>query len=216
MELIVIVLAASIMPEEKNPLHRQSLLASFFKILGLCSRTQVTLISPVTLPFGDLASSSSVSAAVGTARTYALIGLIFYAISAVITLGGIGVFLLLTPFRMDGTSVFPIFPLVSLIFLVSGIVGIGLALWSWFTFRSIERGLYAEARTPSIVLGILGLFFAWLIGGIFFILAYVKLGEIVGPRAAVPPTVQKFCVNCGSAVPADAKFCSHCGRELPP
>ena len=176
-----------------------------------------TLISLFTLSYSDLTSLSPIPKDADTARTYAMIGLIFYIINAVLTLIGIGFFLLFARFWMNGAIGLPVFPLVfTLIFLVVEIITIGLAVWAWFTFRSIQAGLYSQARTPSIMLGILGLFFAWLIGGIFFILTYTKLVEVIEPRATITPSHQRFCVSCGRAVLADAKFCSHCGKELPP
>jgi hypothetical protein len=164
-----------------------------------------------------LTSSSLASKDANTARTYALIGLIFYVINAVVTLMGIGFFRLLARFQIDGAIGLPVFRLtLILILLVVEIITIGLTVWAWFTFRNIGAGLYTQARTPSIILGILGLFFAGLIGGIFFILTYTKLGDVVEPRATIVSSSQRFCVSCGRAVVADAKFCSHCGKELPP
>jgi hypothetical protein len=160
-----------------------------------------------------LTVTSPISKDADTARTYAMIGLIFYAINAVLTLAGMTFFLFFVRFRINvaiGAIVF------TSIFVVVEIITIGLAVWAWFTFRSIEAGSYARARTFSIVLGILGLFFAWVVGGVLFILAYTKLEDVIEPRATIASTSLRFCVSCGRAVLADAKFCSHCGKELPP
>lgn len=149
----------------------------------------------------------------GTARSYALIGFIFYVLGAAGWIIGMSAMLFTTPFwwgqMPSGMVAFPFIPMG-----IFGVISIGFTAWSWTTLRNIEGGRYSDARTSSLVLGIFGLFFAWLIGGIFFILAYAKLGEILQPQ--IPITPQRFCVSCGRAVPADAKFCSNCGKEVPP
>ncbi|MCJ2555220.1 MAG: zinc ribbon domain-containing protein, partial [Candidatus Thermoplasmatota archaeon] len=105
-------------------------------------------------------------------------------------------------------------------------IALGLAVWTWGTLHKIEEGQYQEARDPALVQGILGLFFAFLIGGIFLILAYIKLGNVVSPRPAAPamaapmpvapqPAGGRVCPNCGRPIPMDAKFCNHCGHEMP-
>jgi hypothetical protein len=139
-----------------------------------------------------------------TARTYASVGFIFYILSAIGGLIGVLAFL----FVVIG---FPFFAIIGSVFFLLFIPGILLAMFAWITVRDIDRGVHGRARTNSLILGILGLFFGLLIGGIFFLLAYSKLGE---STAHLSPT--RFCVNCGRAVSSDAKFCSNCGKELPP
>ncbi|MCJ2531486.1 MAG: zinc-ribbon domain-containing protein [Candidatus Thermoplasmatota archaeon] len=159
-----------------------------------------------------------------SARTFALVGFVFYLLGAVI--GGIALittlFAVFVPVGMPmGFFFFPvIFPGIF------AAISIGLALWSWTTLQNIEAGRYQEAQAPSLVLGILGLFFALLIGGIFLILAYTKLANITSgrappvamappPPAAMPQPAGRVCPNCGRPIPMDAKFCNHCGHELP-
>ncbi len=161
-----------------------------------------------------------------SARTFALVGLVFYIIGSVV--GGIALVTSLFTFLFFVTPVPPIaFGTLGLLF--PGIflgVAIALTVWSWGTLQRIERGQYQEAQAPALVLGILGLFFAFLIGGIFLILAYVKLGNVISPRLAAPPMAApvpvapppaggRVCPNCGRPIPMDAKFCNHCGHELP-
>lgn len=162
-----------------------------------------------------------------SARTFALVGVVFYIIGAVV--GGIALvstalaFFFVTPpgsLPPGVTVVFPtIFPGIFLA------IAAALTVWSWNTFQRIEGGRYQEAQAPVLVQGILGLFFALLIGGIFLILAYVKLGNVVSPPAPAPamaapavaaqPAGGRVCPNCGRPIPMDAKFCNHCGHELP-
>ena len=160
-----------------------------------------------------------------SARTFALVGLVFYAIgtaawggllvAALVTFFFIGISL---PFGFGAFGfIFPLIPLG---------VSVGLTVWSWSTLQKIGQGRYQEAQAPVLVLGILGLFFANLIGGIFLIVAYAKLGNVVSPRLAAPamaapvpvapqPAGGRVCPNCGRPIPMDAKFCNYCGHEMP-
>ncbi|MFQ5986579.1 MAG: zinc ribbon domain-containing protein, partial [Thermoplasmata archaeon] len=105
-------------------------------------------------------------------------------------------------------------------------VAAGLTVWSWTNLKQIEAGRYQEAQAQTLVLGILGLIFAFLIGGIFLIIAYFKLSNVTSPRPAAAPMAPpppaaspqpggRVCPNCGRPIPMDAKYCNHCGHELP-
>jgi hypothetical protein len=161
----------------------------------------------------------------GAARTYAFVGFIFYVLSTIAELiGALAImFFFVTsistsipPSPPTTIITFPFFGLISLAVFLLFIPGIILTVLAWTTVRNIDVGRYGQARTYSLILGIIGLFFGMLIGGIFFLLAYAKLGESVIQPAAIPPKPQRFCVKCGRAVPLDAQFCPHCGKELPP
>lgn len=162
--------------------------------------------------------------AIGTARTYAFIGFVFYILS---TIAGFIGFLVIAFFFVTSISRFTspslpiittnVFPLmISIVFMLLFIPGIILTVFAWTTVRNIDVGKYSQARTNSLILGIVGLFFGLLIGGIFFLLSYAKLGESMTQPIMVQSFPQRFCVNCGRAVSSDAKFCNHCGKELPP
>ena len=142
---------------------------------------------------------------VDTARTYALVGFIFYFIASIVGIVGSLMMSIWAPHMMWFPRRVMFFPLGF------SVIGIIFTVWAWITLQHIEAGKYSEGCTYSLVLGILGLFFAWLIGGIFFLLAYGKLGE-----AATSPAPQRFCIYCGRQLPPDAKHCPHCGKELPP
>lgn len=160
-----------------------------------------------------------------SARTFALVGLVFYIIGAVV--GGIILVTGLVTVRF-----FPVgMPFGSQLFaLIFGgtFIGIaaGLTVWCWLTLQQIETGRYQEAQAPTLVLGILGLIFAGVIGGIFLIIAYAKLSNVTSPQpmapamvaplaAATPQPAGRVCPNCGRPIPMDSKFCNHCGHELP-
>ena len=162
-----------------------------------------------------------VQLAASTARSYALVGFVFYLLGAI----GWGIallaFLATTAFRVVFPQMsFVVFPVI-FPFGVFAAVSVGFAWWSWATMQLIEQGRYADARSPSLILGVFGIFIAFLIGGIFFLLAYGKLGEVLQPPMAYPPWVPppvpaaRFCTSCGRAVASDAKFCANCGKPLP-
>ncbi len=166
---------------------------------------------------------------VRTARGYALVGFIFYILGAVTSLlGAFGSAFFMGGFMGSGMmgsfapSFFPFF-FPSIFLIISSV----LAVWSWVTINHIDAGRYQEAQTASLVLGILGIFFAWLIGGIFFLLAYGRLGYAIRhphatlkpsmptePTVAPPATGARFGPECGSAVSESDRFCRNCGKTL--
>lgn len=98
-------------------------------------------------------------------------------------------------------------------------VTVSFAVWSWITVQNIQAGKYANVQTATLVLGVFGIFFAWLIGGIFLLLAHGKIEDVIRSTQVakvLPPTQPqgRICTNCGRPVAWEAKFCEHCGKEL--
>jgi len=55
------------------------------------------------------------------------------------------------------------------------------------TVKRIDDGLYEAAKTPCLIMGILGLLVCLIVPGIFYMMAYTKLGEVIlryGPVAS--------------------------------
>jgi hypothetical protein len=168
----------------------------------------------------------------GTARTYAFIGFIFYIIAAAAGVLGLlilGVFFATSISTVTSTfpttppanvSAFPFLGLILLIFGVFLIPAIVLTFFAWSTVKAIDAGRYEQARTNSLILGIIGLVFGVFIGGIFFLLAYANLGEPQPYQPYPPqppqPQPQKFCVNCGKPISPNGRYCPYCGKEQPP
>lgn len=161
---------------------------------------------------------------VQSAGSYSLVGFIFYILSALgflVPLIFFGIFtnwLNEPPFNANipsGIGILMFFATVIPLALT-----VSFAAWTWITIDNIKKGKYAEARTATLILGIFGIFLAWLIGGIFLLLAYGKLGTAQeGPKTpqAKEPLQQKtgrICVHCGKPIDWDAKFCEHCGKGL--
>ncbi len=169
-------------------------------------------------------------AEIQTARTYALVGFIFFAImtavwSLVLLIGAIFFAFWDTgmwDWGMMGGSwgggwLFPfIFP-----FTVFLALSAGFTIWAWTVRSNIEAGRYSQAQTSSLILGIFGLFppIGALVGGILFLLAHSKIGYVYAPPPAYQPTLAtpggRMCPECGRSIPMDAKLCPYCGKELP-
>ena len=163
-----------------------------------------------------------------TAKDYTTVGLVFYMIPA---FGALFVFISVAlafwttiPWVTWGSPTEGM--AIALLVLGLGVlVTGGLTYWAWVTYKKIDEGNYEAARTYSLILGIFGLlpFLGSFIGGIFFLLAYAKLGEVL--RRAAYPSVPvafapssastRFCVSCGRGVAMDNLFCAHCGAQLP-
>ena len=163
-----------------------------------------------------------------TAKTYTTVGFVFYMIPAfgalAVLISVFGAFWTTVPWVTWGSPAGV--PAIALLVVGLGaLITGGLTYWAWFTYKKIDEGNYEAARTSSLVLGILGLlpFLGSFIGGIFFLLAYTKLGEML--RWAAYPTTSvsfasssvstRFCVSCGRGVAMDNLFCAHCGAQLP-
>ncbi len=160
-----------------------------------------------------------------SAKTFALVGFIFYLLGFITNLIPLLIFLPLRgmmmgggPFRNEFADIsfggfFPIvFPFGIFLALTAGFT-----VWSWITYDNIRKGKYAEARTATLILGTFGIFLAWLIGGILLILAYSKLGDVMKERQTAQVTQKptgRMCPKCGRPIDWEAKFCEHCGKKL--
>ena len=166
-----------------------------------------------------LASSESIETQ--SVKSYVLVGLIFYVLGTIgwsFWMIGMGFAFFGSSSQMMGNMGFTpgFFPFVFPMGVFFALTA-GFAVWSWITWDNIRKGKYAEARTATLILGIFGIFLAWLIGGIFLLLAYGKLGTVIeGPKApqATPQLAGRICVHCGKPIAWDAKFCEHCGEGL--
>jgi len=70
---------------------------------------------------------------------------------------------------------------ISLVLGVLAIVSVFFTIYAYLIYKKIKQGKYLEARTHAFILGVFGLFpaFGAILGGIFFFLTYLKLGEIL-------------------------------------
>ncbi|MFZ1024023.1 MAG: hypothetical protein WAN87_07805 [Thermoplasmata archaeon] len=164
-----------------------------------------------------------------TAQTLILIGLIFQLVSFLILLG-VGFFLLIIPI-LGGIVLFLAF--ISLIWLLLVYI---------FSYAPARNRDFEDARTPTLVFGILTLISGGFISGILYIVAYVNLGDALdeeqartaAPRASatalpyVPPA--RFAYSPGTPVlaspamtpppsppiPLSSFYCSSFGRPTPP
>lgn len=163
-----------------------------------------------------------------TAKTFALVGLVFYILSFISILSGI-----ITanwwfswtniPWRGPWGSSPSIPALIALGIGLGLVVHLFFLIWAYLTYKKIMVGDYIGARTATLLLGIFGLlpFLGLFIGGIFFILTYVKLGDVLRmAQGAMYTPIQAFasdksCASCGQVVGVNEKFCPRCGAKLP-
>ncbi len=162
-----------------------------------------------------------------TAETLVLVGLILQVIGGVITFVGIA--------WLFGFSILFPYPF-AWVAVTAAAVGAALVfafLYFAYTlsYDRVRKGLYQEAMTATLVLGILSLFLG-VIPGILYLIGYVKLGDAVreqqgfGPGispayGAPPPTAptpaQVACTGCGRVYPlGQFGFCPGCGQRLGP
>ncbi|HZY71015.1 MAG TPA: hypothetical protein VFF67_08590 [Thermoplasmata archaeon] len=106
-----------------------------------------------------------------SAETMALIAFIFQCLASAFVFLIAGFF----PFFFLA-GLFGAFFAALLIVLVAATAFTLYAGYAW-VYARIQRGEYQAAQAPALVLGILGLIFGGVIVGVFYIVAYVKLGD---------------------------------------
>ncbi len=180
-------------------------------------------MQPGYMPMGAMPPMVQPPPSAGTARTLVLIALIFQFIGSAIIL----------PFLL----ILPLFAFAGGFGIILGIaLGIGLLIGLFFlyigyawVYRRIRDGQYEGARTPALILGILGLIFGGFLTGILYLIAYVKIGDAINesrrpamtyappypytPGAAGPGFTPAAAPVPGMApAPAVAPLCPRCGR----
>jgi len=132
---------------------------------------------------------------VWAAHEYAVIGSIFFFLFSVLPLLAISLLFIADSsliisyiFFLTGIDLtawmLPIVMGAGIIAVVIILVFIGAYLT---TVKRIDDGLYEAAKTPCLIMGILGLLVGLIVPGIFYMLAYTKLGEVIlryGPVAS--------------------------------
>jgi hypothetical protein len=164
-------------------------------------------------------------ASAGSAETLVLVALILQVIGAAVLIGAI--------LFLFGFAAFHPFPFAGLVVLLAAIVGGVALLFLYFayeySYRRIQRGDYAGAQAPTLVIGILSLFLG-IIPGILYLVGYVKLSDAIReqqtppfthgpaygfPPAAAPSVSQIACRGCGRVYPVGQfAFCPNCGQKM--
>lgn len=113
------------------------------------------------------------------AKTLILVGLIFQVIFTGFTL-----LVLLGLSALLGLAIFG----VALLILFAGVAVVAIfllyAAYAW-CYERTARGDYEGARTPTLVLGILGIFLGGIIVGVLYLIGYMKLGDAVRERSVI-------------------------------
>jgi hypothetical protein len=160
-------------------------------------------------------------ASAGSAETLVLLALILQVIGGAILIGAIA--------WLFSFSVLYSFPHAWVAVTFSLAVGVLVLVFLYFaytlSYQRIQRGDYAGAQTPTLVIGILSLF-AGILPGIFYLVGYVKLGEAIReqrgylPGCGTPPPTPSATPLvagkvCGRVYPlGQSAFGSGCGQKL--
>lgn len=93
-----------------------------------------------------------------------------------------------------------------IVVMVIGIIFIGLAVLSLFIFSSPFYSGYSEL---SIIFGVLG---------IVLLFSGAAIAEVYGKKEKenlIPNTKRdRYCPECGRAIPFDANVCPYCGKKF--
>jgi uncharacterized protein YacL len=133
---------------------------------------------------------------VWAAHEYAVIGSIFFFLFTVLPLLAISlIFVADSPLILSyialwtGLVISPewILP-ITMGFGIFAIIVILIFIGAYLTtVKRIDDGLYEAAKTPCLIMGIIGLLVGLVVPGIFYMMAYTKLGEVIlryGPVAS--------------------------------
>jgi len=133
---------------------------------------------------------------VWAAHEYAVIGSIFFFLFTVVPLLAVSLLFIadsslilsyiafLTGIVISSEWILPVMMGAGVFAIIIMLVFIGAYLT---TVKRIDDGLYEAAKTPCLIMGILGLLVGLIVPGIFYMLAYTKLGEVIlryGPVAS--------------------------------
>lgn len=173
-------------------------------------------------PTASLPASRARSPSGGSAETFVLLALILQVIGAV--------FLFLGIVLLFGVSILHPFPFALAVVVAAASVGAVALIFLYvayeYSYRKIQQGEYQQAKTPTLVIGILSLFLG-VLPGIFYLIGYVKLDDAIreqqgyGPGGMVgyyrfpPPMAQAACLGCGRVYPVGQfPYCPGCGRKF--
>ncbi len=133
---------------------------------------------------------------VWAAHEYAVIGTIFFFLFSVVPILAISILFVIDAALAAGWLFFLTGIIIPAGWMFSLTIGMGLVaivimlvfIGAYLTtIKRIDDGLYEAAKTPCLIMGIIGLTIGLLLPGIFYMLAYTKLGEVIlryGPVAS--------------------------------
>ncbi len=154
----------------------------------------------------------------GSAETLVLVALILQLIAGCFLVGGI--------LFLFGWAAYHPFPFAWIALMVGGTIGVVAVLFLYFaytlSYQRIQRGDYSGAQTPTLVIGILSLFFG-IIPGILYLVGYSKLSDAIREQQTppgyfapgAPMATQIACRGCGRVYFAGQfPFCPNCGQKM--
>lgn len=114
----------------------------------------------------------------GTTRLMVLLGLVFQLIFSLVFFFVVGLFALLAATAAGLGFAFFIFPLIFLV--LFGLIPLFLLYVAWaFVYQRIRNRQYEAAKSPLLILAIIEIIFGGVLPGIFYIIGYVKLGDVI-------------------------------------
>jgi hypothetical protein len=172
-------------------------------------------------PMVNLPAARARPPSAGSAETLVLVALILQVIGGLFVLGAIA--------WLSGFSILYPYPYAWVAVTAAVAVGAIVLVFLYFaytlSYQRIQRGDYAGAQAPTLVIGILSLF-AGILPGIFYLVGYVKLGDAIreqqgavpsygSPPPAAAPAALIACKGCGRIYPLGSfAFCPGCGQKL--
>ncbi|MDE1822670.1 MAG: zinc ribbon domain-containing protein [Euryarchaeota archaeon] len=181
--------------------------------------------APLAYPLPPWRSPAS---GVSTAETLVLVALVLQVIGAVALGAAVGAV-------MAVAFAFPFAATVAVVALLLALLAVVVLLYFGYTssYLRIKKGDLEGAKTPTLVLGVVGLFLM-LVPGILYLIAFFKLDsalELERWNAALAASVRTTpqatmnapywvgmatvtCATCHSASPLGYAFCPRCGGRL--
>lgn len=114
----------------------------------------------------------------GTTRLMVLLGLVFQLIFSLVFFLFVGLFALLAATAAGLGIAFLIFPLIFLV--LFGLIPLVLLYVAYeFVYKRVKNRNYEGAKGPLLIIAIIEIIFGGVLPGIFYIIGYVKLNDVI-------------------------------------
>ncbi|MCI4336441.1 MAG: phage holin family protein [Thermoplasmata archaeon] len=122
----------------------------------------------------------------GITRLMMTLGLVFQIIFALFFFLVLGVIGLLAATAVGLGIAFLILPIIFLV--VFGLIPLIMLYVAYeFCYKRIKNRQYEQAKGPLLIVAIIEIIFGGLLPGIFYLIAYIKLGDVINETRGAPP-----------------------------